>query len=48
MKKFLTKGMVAIDVCASEEEDFCEKFVDPIVVVKKYGYRVTIHAGYNL
>ncbi|MFC9542882.1 hypothetical protein ACFTQ7_23920 [Lysinibacillus sp. NPDC056959] len=27
-KKFLGKGVVAIDLCASEEEGFCEKFVE--------------------
>ncbi|OZI10225.1 adenosine deaminase [Bacillaceae bacterium SAS-127] len=43
--KFLEKGVVAIDLCASEEEGFCEKFIDPIKLAKEYGYRVTIHAG---
>ncbi|MGJ7913387.1 adenosine deaminase [Neobacillus sp. LXY-1] len=44
-KKFLGKGVVAIDLCASEEEGFCERFVEPIALAKEYGYRVTIHAG---
>ena len=44
-KKFLGKGVVAIDLCASEEEGFCERFVEPIRISKEYGYRVTIHAG---
>lgn len=44
-KQFLGKGVVAIDLCASEEEGFCEKFVHPITLAKEYGYRVTIHAG---
>ncbi|MDQ0201531.1 adenosine deaminase [Neobacillus ginsengisoli] len=44
-KKFLGKGVVAIDLCASEEEGFCGKFVEPIRLAKEYGYRVTIHAG---
>lgn len=44
-KKFLGQGVVAIDLCASEEEGFCERFVEPISLAKKYGYRVTIHAG---
>ncbi|WP_160723647.1 adenosine deaminase [Bacillus sp. USDA818B3_A] len=44
-KRFLGKGVVAIDLCASEEEGFCERFVEPIVLAKEYGYRVTIHAG---
>ncbi|MFU0790432.1 adenosine deaminase [Virgibacillus proomii] len=44
-KKFLGKGVVAIDLCASEEEGFCERFAEPIRLAKEYGYRVTIHAG---
>ncbi|MFB6467799.1 adenosine deaminase [Cytobacillus sp. Hz8] len=44
-KKFLGKGVVAIDLCALEEEGFCEKFSEPISLSKEYGYRVTIHAG---
>jgi adenosine deaminase len=44
-KEFLGRGVVGIDLCASEEEGFCEKFVEPIALARKYGYRVTIHAG---
>lgn len=44
-KKFLGRGVVGIDLCSSEEEGFCEKFVEPIALARKYGYRVTIHAG---
>lgn len=44
-KKFLGKGVVAIDLCAAEVEGFCQKFVEPIKLARKYGYRVTIHAG---
>nr|WP_263323525.1 adenosine deaminase [Neobacillus sp. Marseille-Q6967] len=44
-KTFLGKGVVAIDLCASEEEGFCGKFVEPISLARQYGYRVTIHAG---
>ncbi|MFJ7729145.1 adenosine deaminase [Neobacillus sp. NPDC097160] len=44
-KKFLGKGVVAIDLCASEEEGFCGRFVEPIALAREYGYRVTIHAG---
>lgn len=43
--KFLGKGVVAIDLCASEEEGFCHEFIEPIRLAKEYGYRVTIHAG---
>jgi len=44
-KKFLGEGVVAIDLCASEEEGFSGKFVEPIALAREYGYRVTIHAG---
>ncbi|MEW9053790.1 MAG: adenosine deaminase [Neobacillus sp.] len=44
-KQFLGKGVVAIDLCASEEEGFCRRFVEPIALAREYGYRVTIHAG---
>jgi adenosine deaminase len=44
-KQFLGKGVVAIDLCASEEEGFCVKFMEPIALAREYGYRVTIHAG---
>jgi adenosine deaminase len=44
-KVFLGEGVVAIDLCASEEEGFCGDFVEPIALAREYGYRVTIHAG---
>jgi len=44
-KKFIGRGVVGIDLCASEEEGFCGKFVEPIALARQYGYRVTIHAG---
>jgi adenosine deaminase len=44
-KKFLGNGVVAIDLCASEEEGFSGRFVEPIALAREYGYRVTIHAG---
>lgn len=44
-KKFLGKGVVAVDLCADENEGFCEKFLGPITLARKYGYKVTIHAG---
>ncbi|MEK3887728.1 adenosine deaminase [Bacillus sp. FSL K6-3431] len=44
-KNFLGKGVVAIDLCASEEEGFCGNFIEPIKLAREYGYRVTIHAG---
>lgn len=44
-KKFIGKGVVAVDLCAAEEEGFCRKFVEPMKLARKYGYRITIHAG---
>ncbi|WP_026564578.1 adenosine deaminase [Bacillus sp. UNC41MFS5] len=44
-RRFLGTGVVAIDLCASEEEGFCGEFVEPIALAREYGYRVTIHAG---
>lgn len=44
-RKFLGKGVVAIDLAGSEGVGFCEKFVEPIALAREYGYRVTIHAG---
>jgi adenosine deaminase len=44
-KQFIGRGVVGIDLCSSEDEGFCEKFVEPISLARKYGYRVTIHAG---
>ena len=44
-KEFLNKGVVAIDLCSSENERFSKKFEEPIALARKYGYRVTIHAG---
>ncbi|MGX6445653.1 adenosine deaminase [Neobacillus sp. K501] len=44
-RAFLGKGVVAIDLCASEVEGFCHDFVEPIALAREYGYRVTIHAG---
>ena len=44
-KEFLGKGVVAIDLCASEEAGFCGQFVEPIALAREYGYHVTIHAG---
>ena len=46
-KKFLGKGVVAIDLAGAEREGFSKQFIEPISLAKKYGYRVTIHAGEN-
>lgn len=44
-KKFLGKGVAAIDLAGSENEGFSKEFIEPIALAKKYGYRITIHAG---
>lgn len=44
-KEYLNNGVVAVDLCSSENEQFCEKFEEPIALARGYGYRVTIHAG---
>lgn len=44
-RKFLQKGVVAVDLCANEDDGFCEKFIEPIKIARDYGYKVTIHAG---
>jgi len=44
-KEYISKGVVAIDLCASEEDGFCERFIEPIALAREYGYRITIHAG---
>ncbi len=44
-KEFLNKGVVAIDLCSSENEGFSKAFEEPIALAREYGYRVTIHAG---
>lgn len=44
-KEYLNNGVVAVDLCSSENEQFCEKFEEPISLARIYGYRVTIHAG---
>lgn len=44
-KEYLNNGVVAVDLCSSENEQFCEKFEEPIYLARSYGYRITIHAG---
>lgn len=44
-RAFLNNGVVAVDLCSSENEKFSEKFEAPISLARSYGYRVTIHAG---
>ncbi len=44
-KKFLNKGVVAIDLAGPEEEGFVDKYKRSIELARNYGYNVTIHAG---
>lgn len=44
-RKYLNKGVVAIDLCGAENEGFAKEFVQVISKAREYGYRVTIHAG---
>ncbi len=44
-KEYLNNGVVAVDLCSSENEQFCEQFEEPISLARSYGYRITIHAG---
>lgn len=44
-KKYLGRGVVAVDLCGAENEGFAEPFVDCIAKARKSGYRITIHAG---
>lgn len=44
-KKYLNKGVVAIDLCGPEKEGFAKEYKEAIDLARDYGYRVTIHAG---
>jgi adenosine deaminase len=44
-RRFLTKGVVGIDLAGPEEEGFSRKFKSLIDEAREYGYRITIHAG---
>ena len=44
-RKFLNKGVVAIDLAGPEEEGFVKKYKRAIELARNYGYKVTIHAG---
>ena len=44
-RKFLNKGVVAIDLVGVEEEGFVKKYERVIELARNYGYKVTIHAG---
>ena len=42
---FLGNGVVAVDLCAGENEGFAKPFVNQIAYARDKGYRITIHAG---
>ncbi|RDY23725.1 adenosine deaminase [Romboutsia maritimum] len=44
-KKFLNKGVVAVDLCGPELEGFSSNFKNAMDLARSYGYKVTIHAG---
>lgn len=44
-REFLGQGVVALDLCAAEEEGFSKDYVAPFRLARRYGYRITIHAG---
>lgn len=44
-RKFLNKGVVAIDLAGPEEEGFAKKYKRAIELARSYGYNITIHAG---
>lgn len=44
-KKYLNKGVVAVDLCGIELEGFANDYKKAIDLAKSLGYRVTIHAG---
>lgn len=43
--EFIGKGVVALDLAGEEIEGFAKAFEEPFKLGRKYGYRVTIHAG---
>lgn len=43
--KFLNQGVVAVDLCGSENDRFSSRFESAIQVARDLGYHVTIHAG---
>ncbi|MBS6500117.1 MAG: adenosine deaminase [Clostridium sp.] len=44
-EKYLGKGVVAIDLAASEREDFAYEYIEAMKIAKAKGFRITIHAG---
>lgn len=44
-RSFLNKGVVAMDLAASEVAGFAHKYVEHMAYARELGYKVTIHAG---
>ncbi|GAA0086530.1 adenosine deaminase [Clostridium sp. CTA-7] len=44
-EKYIGRGVVAIDLAASEREDFAYEYIEAMKVAKEKGFRITIHAG---
>lgn len=44
-QKFIKKGVVGIDLAATEKEDFAYDYIEAIKEAKRCGFRITIHAG---
>lgn len=44
-KKFVGKGVVAVDLAGGEVEGFAPKYEDMFKIARDYGFRVTVHAG---
>lgn len=44
-KEFLGRGVIAIDLAGPEIEGFCKEFKPLVDLARKYGYKITIHAG---
>lgn len=43
--KYIGKGVVAIDLAASEKEGFAYEYIEAMKLAKEKGFRITIHAG---
>lgn len=43
--KYIGKGVVAIDLAATEKEGFASQYIDAMKMAREKAFRVTIHAG---
>lgn len=44
-KKYLGKGVVALDLAGAEVDGFVKKYIEPVKLAKDNGFHITIHAG---